>query len=117
MIETFGGTIHPSPSPSPSQLTEAGRRVLAADPDSPGSLGIAISEAVEVAAQHTDTNYALGSVLNHVLLHQTIIGEEALCNWPRGRGGAGPDRRLHDPVSGRGRGGRGFRLIGRFARR
>ena len=74
MIETFGGTIHPSPSP----LTEAGRRVLAADPDSPGSLGIAISEAVEVAAQHADTNYALGSVLNHVLLHQTIIGEEAL---------------------------------------
>jgi tryptophan synthase beta chain len=74
MIETFGGTIHPSPS----ELTEAGRRVLAADPDSPGSLGIAISEAVEVAAQHPDTNYALGSVLNHVLLHQTIIGEEAL---------------------------------------
>src|SRR3954454_23984392 len=74
MIETFGGTIHPSPS----ELTEAGRKILAADPDSPGSLGIAISEAVEVAAQHADTNYALGSVLNHVLLHQTIIGEEAL---------------------------------------
>ncbi|WP_250030177.1 TrpB-like pyridoxal phosphate-dependent enzyme [Paractinoplanes maris] len=74
MIETFGGTIHPSPS----ELTEAGRRILAADPDSPGSLGIAISEAVEVAAQHPDTNYALGSVLNHVLLHQTVIGEEAL---------------------------------------
>jgi tryptophan synthase beta chain len=74
MIETFGGTIHPSPS----DLTDAGRRVLAADPDCPGSLGIAISEAVEVAAQHADTNYALGSVLNHVLLHQTIIGEEAL---------------------------------------
>jgi tryptophan synthase beta chain len=74
MIETFGGTVHPSPS----ELTEAGRRILAADPDSPGSLGIAISEAVEVAAQHPDTNYALGSVLNHVLLHQTIIGEEAL---------------------------------------
>jgi tryptophan synthase beta chain len=74
MIETFGATIHPSPS----ELTEAGRKILAADPDSPGSLGIAISEAVEVAAQHADTNYALGSVLNHVLLHQTIIGEEAL---------------------------------------
>src|SRR3954470_3779136 len=70
MIETFGATIHPSPS----ELTEAGRQVLAADPDSPGSLGIAISEAVEVAAQNADTNYALGSVLNHVLLHQTIIG-------------------------------------------
>jgi tryptophan synthase beta chain len=74
MIETFGGTIHPSPS----ELTAAGRAVLEKDPDSPGSLGIAISEAVEVAAQHADTNYALGSVLNHVLLHQTVIGEEAL---------------------------------------
>ena len=74
MIETFGATIHPSPS----DLTEAGRRILAEHPDSTGSLGIAISEAVEVAAQNADTNYALGSVLNHVLLHQTIIGEEAL---------------------------------------
>ncbi|MBA2415627.1 MAG: TrpB-like pyridoxal phosphate-dependent enzyme [Geodermatophilaceae bacterium] len=74
MIETFGATIHPSPS----DLTEAGRAILAAHPDSTGSLGIAISEAVEVAAQNADTNYALGSVLNHVLLHQTIIGEEAL---------------------------------------
>src|SRR5689334_18198775 len=79
MIETFGGTIHPSPS----ELTEAGRHVLAADPDSPGSLGIAISEAVEVAAQHPDTNYALGSVLNHVLLHQTVIGEEALAQFAK----------------------------------
>ena len=74
MIETFGGTVHPSPS----DLTEAGRRILAEHPDSTGSLGIAISEAVEVAAQNADTNYALGSVLNHVLLHQTVIGEEAL---------------------------------------
>jgi tryptophan synthase beta chain len=74
MIEVFGGTIHPSPS----ELTEAGRAILAEHPDSTGSLGIAISEAVEVAAQSADTNYALGSVLNHVLLHQTIIGEEAL---------------------------------------
>ena len=74
MIEVFGGTVHPSPS----DLTEAGRRILAAHPDSTGSLGIAISEAVEVAAQNADTNYALGSVLNHVLLHQTVIGEEAL---------------------------------------
>jgi tryptophan synthase beta chain len=74
MIETFGGVIHPSPS----DLTAAGRAVLAEHPDSPGSLGIAISEAVEVAAQSPDTNYALGSVLNHVLLHQTVIGEEAL---------------------------------------
>jgi tryptophan synthase beta chain len=74
MIETFGGVIHPSPSP----LTEAGRKILAEHPDSTGSLGIAISEAVEVAAQNADTNYSLGSVLNHVLLHQTVIGEEAL---------------------------------------
>jgi tryptophan synthase beta chain len=74
MIETFGGTVHPSPS----ELTEAGRAILAEHPDSTGSLGIAISEAVEVAAQNPDTNYALGSVLNHVLLHQTVIGEEAL---------------------------------------
>jgi len=74
MIETFGGKVYPSPS----DRTEAGRAILAADPDSPGSLGIAISEAVEVAAKAEDTKYALGSVLNHVLLHQTIIGEEAL---------------------------------------
>ena len=74
MMEVFGGVVHPSPS----TLTEAGRAILAEHPDSTGSLGIAISEAVEVAAQHADTNYALGSVLNHVLLHQTVIGEEAL---------------------------------------
>jgi len=71
LIETFGGTVHRSPS----RLTEAGR---AYPEDHTGSLGIAISEAVEVAAQRADTNYALGSVLNHVLLHQTVIGEEAL---------------------------------------
>src|SRR3984893_9500503 len=74
MIETFGASIHPSPS----DLTRAGRQILAEHPDSTGSLGIAISEAVEVAAQNADTNYALGSVLNHVLMHQTIIGQEAL---------------------------------------
>ncbi len=74
MIETFGGVIHPSPS----DLTEAGRAVLAANPGSPGSLGIAISEAVEMAAPNPEVKYALGSVLNHVLMHQTIIGEEAL---------------------------------------
>jgi len=74
MIETFGGKVYPSPS----DRTEAGRAVLAANPDSTGSLGIAISEAVEVAAKAEDTKYALGSVLNHVLLHQTIIGEETL---------------------------------------
>ena len=74
IIETFGGTVHRSPS----NLTEAGRRYLAEDPNHPGSLGIAISEAVEVAAGDPEIKYALGSVLNHVLLHQTIIGEEAL---------------------------------------
>jgi tryptophan synthase beta chain len=74
MIETWGATIHPSPS----DRTQAGRKILEADPDTPGSLGIAISEAVEVAATNEDTKYSLGSVLNHVLMHQTIIGEEAL---------------------------------------
>ena len=72
-METWGATVHPSPS----NLTNSGRKILEMDPDSPGSLGIAISEAVEDAATHDDTNYALGSVLNHVLLHQTIIGLEA----------------------------------------
>jgi tryptophan synthase beta chain len=74
MIRAWGATIHSSPS----ALTEAGRAILAEDPDSPGSLGIAISEAVEAAMADPDTKYALGSVLNHVLLHQTVIGEEAL---------------------------------------
>ncbi len=64
--------------PSPSELTQAGRDMLALHPDSPGSLGLAISEAVEEAAGREDTNYALGSVLNHVLLHQTVIGQEAM---------------------------------------
>jgi tryptophan synthase beta chain len=63
--------------PSPSEATNAGRAVLAEDPDSPGSLGIAIAEAVEDAATDPDAKYALGSVLNHVLMHQTVIGQEA----------------------------------------
>jgi tryptophan synthase beta chain len=73
MMETWGASVVPSPSPD----TNAGRAMLERDPDSPGSLGIAISEAVEDAATHDDTSYALGSVLNHVLLHQTVIGQEA----------------------------------------
>lgn len=73
MMQIFGSDV----VPSPSEETEAGRKVLEQDPDSLGSLGIAISEAVEVAASRDDTNYALGSVLNHVLLHQTVIGLEA----------------------------------------
>ncbi len=64
--------------PSPSTMTAAGRKVLESDPDSPGSLGIAISEAIEIAVQDPYTKYSLGSVLNHVILHQTIIGLEAL---------------------------------------
>ncbi len=74
MIEAYGARIFASPSPE----TNAGRKVLAESPDSPGSLGIAISEAVEDAATHDDAHYSLGSVLNHVLLHQTVIGQEAL---------------------------------------
>ncbi len=74
MMNTWGADV----IPSPSDLTEAGRKVLRQHPDSSGSLGIAISEAVEMAARDPYTNYSLGSVLNHVLLHQTIIGEEAL---------------------------------------
>ncbi len=72
-MRLFGAEVYPSPSP----LTNAGRAILAEHPDSPGSLGIAISEAVEEAASRDDTNYSLGSVLNHVLLHQTVIGQEA----------------------------------------
>ena len=74
MMQAWGATC----IPSPSDRTDAGRKVLAEDPDSPGSLGIAISEAVEDAVGRKDTNYSLGSVLNHVLLHQTVIGQEAL---------------------------------------
>ncbi len=74
MMNTWGAQV----IASPSEKTEAGRKILAAQPDSPGSLGIAISEAVEQAATHEDTKYSLGSVLNHVLMHQTIIGQEAI---------------------------------------
>jgi tryptophan synthase beta chain len=75
LMQTFGATIHASPT----NLTDAGRSILEKDPENMGSLGIAISEAVEVAAKSGGTTkYSLGSVLNHVLLHQTVIGEEAL---------------------------------------
>ncbi|NLV26023.1 MAG: TrpB-like pyridoxal phosphate-dependent enzyme [Methanomicrobiales archaeon] len=73
MMQTWGASCVPSPSPD----TNAGRAILNRDPKTPGSLGIAISEAVEDAATHSNTNYSLGSVLNHVCLHQTIIGQEA----------------------------------------
>jgi tryptophan synthase beta chain len=85
MMQSWGATV----VPSPSDQTNAGRSILAQHPDSTGSLGIAISEAVEEAATRDDTKYALGSVLNHVLLHQTVIGQEVIkqlevagADWP-----------------------------------
>jgi tryptophan synthase beta chain len=74
LMETYGARCVPSPSTE----TDSGKAILADDPDNQGSLGIAISEAVEVAAKNDDTKYALGSVLNHVLLHQSVIGLEAM---------------------------------------
>ena len=74
VMHTYGATVHPSPT----KHTEYGRKVLEADPDCPGSLGIAISEAIEDTFKHPHTKYALGSVLNHVCLHQTVIGQEAI---------------------------------------
>src|SRR5438067_803454 len=79
MIQTYGAEVFPSPS----TRTQSGQKILADHPDSPGSLGIAISEAVEDAATHEDAHYSLGSVLNHVLLHQTVIGQEALKQMER----------------------------------
>ena len=77
LMTTFGATVHRSPSP----LTEVGRRALEADPSSFGSIGLAVSEAVEVALADPATGYALGSTAGHVLLHQTVIGEEALAQF------------------------------------
>ena len=74
LMETYGAKC----VPSPSNETQSGKAILAQRADHPGSLGIAISEAVEVAATHDDTKYALGSVLNHVLMHQTVVGQEAM---------------------------------------
>ncbi len=74
MMEVWGASVHSSPS----DVTEFGRQLLAENPDHPGSLGIAISEAVEACVADPASRYALGSVLNHVLMHQTVIGEEAL---------------------------------------
>ena len=85
MMEVWNATV----TSSPSNETQSGRAILEANPDSPGSLGIAISEAVEVAVSRDDTKYSLGSVLNHVLLHQTIIGQEAIKQMEKA--GAYPD--------------------------
>jgi len=74
LMQTWGATVHASPS----EQTEFGRRTLRENPDSPGSLGIAISEAIEQTVTHPGTKYALGSVLNHVCLHQTVIGQECI---------------------------------------
>ncbi len=74
IMHTYGANV----VPSPSELTEAGRNMLLQDPDTTGSLGMAISEAIEAALHGENTKYALGSVLNHVNLHQTIIGQEAI---------------------------------------
>ncbi len=74
LMHTWGATVHPSPS----DQTEYGRKVLAQDPKCPGSLGIAISEAIEDTVKHPNTKYSLGSVLNHVCLHQTVIGQESI---------------------------------------
>ena len=74
LMELYGGKVHSSPS----DLTEAGRAILQQQPDTSGSLGMAVSEAVEVAMKDPQARYALGSVLNHVVLHQTVIGQEAI---------------------------------------
>ena len=105
-MEVYGGICHPSPS----DLTEAGRAMLAADPETSGSLGMAISEAVEAAVGDPNTHYALGSVLNHVLLHQTVIGQEALAQLDE----IGGDRRHRLRLRGRGLqpGGSGFPVPG-----
>ena len=79
MMRVYGAEVNPSPSP----LTEFGKKILAQDPKHPGSLGIAISEAMEMALKGEKTHYSLGSVLNHVMLHQTIIGQEALLQFQK----------------------------------
>ena len=77
MMETYGAEVFASPT----DLTQAGRNILEEHPDSPGSLGIAISEAIEDAVKNEDAKYSLGSVLNHVLLHQTVIGRKHYSRW------------------------------------
>ena len=90
LMHTWGATVHPSPS----DQTEYGRKLLAEDPHCAGSLGIAISEAIEDTVKHPNTKYSLGSVLNHVCLHQTVIGQEAIKQMEMAGRGAGRDFRL-----------------------
>ena len=93
-METWGAGVVPSPSTD----TEAGRKILEADPETSGSLGMAISEAVNDAATDEATKYSLGSVLSHVLLHQTVIGQEAQRHSHRLRGRRLEFRRARHPV-------------------
>jgi tryptophan synthase beta chain len=107
LMETYGAEV----VASPSATTNYGRTVLAETPDSPGSLGIAISEAVEDAATREDTKYSLGSVLNHVLLHQTVIGQEAIEQM--GMAGESPDVIIGCTGGGSNFGGLAFPFLGR----
>jgi tryptophan synthase beta chain len=107
LMETYGAEV----VPSPSATTNYGRKVLAETPDNPGSLGIAISEAVEDAATRDDTKYSLGSVLNHVLLHQTVIGQEAIEQM--GMAGESPDVVIGCTGGGSNFGGIAFPFLGR----
>jgi tryptophan synthase beta chain len=107
LMETYGAEV----VASPSLTTNYGRSVLAETPDSPGSLGMAISEAVEDAATRDDTKYALGSVLNHVLLHQTVIGQEAIEQM--GMAGEAPDIVIGCTGGGSNFGGLTFPFLGR----
>jgi tryptophan synthase beta chain len=107
LMETYGAEVVPSPSPT----TAYGRRVLAETPDSPGSLGMAISEAVEDAAGREDTKYSLGSVLNHVILHQTVIGLEAIEQMAMA--GESPDVVIGCAGGGSNFGGLAFPFLGR----
>jgi tryptophan synthase beta chain len=110
LMETYGAEVVASPSPT----TNYGRAVLAETPDNPGSLGMAISEAVEDAATRDDTKYALGSVLNHVLLHQTVIGQEAIEQM--GMAGESPDLVIACAGGGSNFAGLAFPFLGRNLR-
>jgi tryptophan synthase beta chain len=110
LMEVYGASVVASPSPT----TSYGRAVLAVTPDNPGSLGMAISEAVEDAATRDDTKYALGSVLNHVLLHQTVIGQEAILQMEMA--GEEPDVVIACAGGGSNFGGLAFPYVGRMLR-
>ncbi len=110
LIETFGAKV----TASPSNTTDAGRAILDKNPESTGSLGMAISEAVEVAAKNPDTKYALGSVLNHVLLHQTVIGKESIAQMKLA--GDEPDVVIACTGGGSNFGGMAFPFIGEMLR-